>query len=219
MQTCPKCNITIRGNKKCCPLCEGRLNGEGEDGAFPVIKTKPVSTTTLFRIALFIGVLTIITLGFLGFINISWAKSLGLVSMIIIFALIDLAVAIYYRSNLLKLFTVEAYVIMLGVYLIDNHIKAYHWSIAFVIPSIFLALMLLTVLMGHFNGLLLGEYLSYVIIDVLLSFLQIIPIRLGQNPWPYLAAGCIAFMLAITAFLLIFRFKEFKNAAAKYWNM
>nr|MCR5546508.1 hypothetical protein [Lachnospiraceae bacterium] len=160
-----------------------------------------------------------IIFGFLGFINGSWSKSLGLVGTIIIFALIDLAVAIYYRSNLLKLFTVEAYVIMLGVYMIDNHIKSFHWSIAFVIPSIFIVLMLLTVLMGHFNGLLLGEYLSYVIIDVLLSFLQIIPIHSKDNPWPYLAAGCIAFMLAITAFLLIFRFRELRNAAARYWNM
>ena len=31
MQECKKCKITIRGNKKCCPLCQGRLNGEPEE--------------------------------------------------------------------------------------------------------------------------------------------------------------------------------------------
>ena len=219
MQYCPKCKIDIRGNKKCCPLCRGRISGEPEEGAFPVIHSAPVSTATLFRIAVFIGVLIEIVFGFVGYINGSWMHSLGLVGTIIIFALCDLAVAIYYRSNLLKLFTVESYIVIIAIYLINRHVGGYMWSFAFVIPSIFLALLIVTVLIGHFQGLLLGEYMIYVIIDVLLSFLQLIPIHYGLNPWPYLTAGCIAFMMAVAAFVLIFRFREFKNAAAKYWNM
>ena len=216
---CPKCKVKILGNKKCCPLCQGRLVGEVEEGAFPVIKSAPVSTATLFRIAVFIGVLIEIVFGFIGYINGSWLHSLGLVGTIIVFALGDLAVAIYYRSNLLKLFTAEAYIIILAVYMINRHMGGYRWSFAFVIPSIFLVLLITTVLIGHFEGLLLGEYMIYVIMDVLLSFIQLIPIHYGLNPWPYLTAGCIAFMLAVAAFVLIFRFREFKNAAAKYWNM
>ena len=219
MMTCPKCKVTIRGNKKCCPLCEGRLTGEPEDGAFPVIKSAPVSTATLFRIAVFIGVLIEIAFGFIGYINGSWMHSLGLVGTIIIFALGDLAVGIYYRSNLLKLITVQAYIIMIAICLINRHFGGYRWSLAFVVPSMFLALLVLTVLVGFIEKLLLGEYLIYVIIDVLLSFLQLIPIHYGMNPWPYLTAACIAVMLAVAAFVLIFRFKEFKNASAKYWNM
>ena len=38
MQYCPKCRVKIRGNKSCCPLCRATLTGEGEDGAFPVLR-------------------------------------------------------------------------------------------------------------------------------------------------------------------------------------
>ena len=54
MQHCSKCNIDIRGNKSCCPLCQGNLIGEPEDPAFPVLPERRLSRGMFLRICVFI---------------------------------------------------------------------------------------------------------------------------------------------------------------------
>ena len=219
MLTCPKCNITIRGDKRCCPLCQGRLKGEPEDGAFPVLEKVPVSTVTLFRIALFGAVLAEIVFVLISFFNGEWIHSFGVATMAIVFGLIDLAVALYYRGNVLKLITVQAYVILVAVFIIDRHFGAHYWSLAYVIPSVLVALVIVTLLVGRIEGLMLGDYIMYLIVDVIFGLLQVIPIYKGLNPYPFVAAISIAFMVAMAAFVCIFHFRELKNASAKYLNM
>ena len=219
MMTCPKCNITIRGDKRCCPLCKGRLKGEPEDGAFPVLEKVPVSTVTLFRIALFLAVLAEISFVLISFLYGEWIHSFGVATMAIIFGLVDLGVALYYRGNVLKLITVQAYVILLAIFIIDHHFGAYYWSLAYVVPSVLVALVIVTVLVGRIEGLVLGDYMIYLIVNVIFGLLQAIPIYKGINPFPVIAACSVAFMVAIAAFVVIFHFRELKNASAKYLNM
>ena len=102
MQECKKCKITIRGNKKCCPLCQGRLSGEPEDAAFPVIKRLPLTTDAVFRIALFLAVLAEIGLGLICFLNGGWIPGIEIAMIVIVFALADLRVALYFKGNLIK---------------------------------------------------------------------------------------------------------------------
>ena len=219
MMTCPKCNITIRGDKRCCPLCQGRLKGEPEDGAFPVLEKVPVSTVTLFRIAIFAAVLAEIAFVLISFFHGEWIHSFGVATMAIIFGLIDLAVALYYKGNVLKLITVQAYIILVAVFIIDRHFGAHYWSLAYVIPSVLVALAIATVLVGRIEGLVLGDYIMYLIVDVVFGLLQVIPIYKKVNPDPFIAAVSIAFMVAMAAFVLIFHFREFRNASVKYLNM
>ena len=52
MQYCQKCWIIIRGNKRCCPLCQSNLSGEPDEDVFPDLVRKKVSSVMLTRICL-----------------------------------------------------------------------------------------------------------------------------------------------------------------------
>ena len=219
MQECKKCKITIRGNKRCCPLCQGRLYGEPEDAAFPDIKKSPLTTEAIFRIACFLVVLAEIALGMICFANGSWVPGIEIAMIVLIFALGDLGVALYYKSNLVKLITVQAYIVMGGVFFVDRRWGNIGWSLAWVIPLMFIALIMATLIIARSSGLFIRDIMLYVIFDVIMGLLQAIPIRLGINRFPWPAAISIALMLAIAAFVIIFRFNDLKSASAKYLNM
>ena len=219
MQECKKCKITIRGNKRCCPLCQGRLTGEPEDAAFPVIKKLPITTEAVFRIACFLAVLAEIALGMICFVNGGWVPGIEIAMIVILFALGDLGVALYYKSNLVKLITVQSYIIMVAVIYLDRRFGMIGWSLTWVVPLMFIALILATLIIARVSGLFLRDIMLYVVFDVLMSLLQAIPIHRGINRFPWPAAMSIALMLAIAAFVIIFRFNDLKNASAKYLNM
>ncbi|MCR5098555.1 MAG: hypothetical protein K6B14_06370 [Lachnospiraceae bacterium] len=219
MQECKKCKITIRGNKKCCPLCQGRLSGEPEYPAFPVIKRLPLTTDAVFRIALFLAVLAEITLGMICFVNGRWIHGIGIAMTVIVFGLADLMVALYFRGNLIKLITVETYIIMGALNYVNILIAGYMWAYAWVIPMMFIALMVTTLILARVGGLVLRDIMMYLIFDVIMGTLQVIPIRKGLNPNPWPAAISIALLFAIAAFVIIFRFNDLKTASAKYLNI
>ena len=220
MQECKKCKITIRGNKKCCPLCQGRLSGEPEDAAFPVIKRLPLTTDAVFRIALFLAVLAEIGLGMICFLNGGWIPGIEIAMIVIVFALADLRVALYFKGNLIKLITVESYVVMVSLNYVDYRFGGYGWSMVWVTPFLFIALMITTLVIARIAVLLLRDIMLYVVFDVIMALLiMAIPIYKGMNPNPWPAALSIAMMLAIAAFVIIFRFNDLKTASAKYLNM
>ena len=220
MQECKKCKITIRGDKRCCPLCQGRLSGEPEDAAFPRIKRLPLTVDAFFRIATFLAVLAEIALGMICFVHGGWIHGIEIAMIVILFALGDLAVAIYYRGNMIKLITVQAYIIMGALLYVNFRFgRGFLWSLIWVIPLMFIALMITTLTIARIGGLILRDIMLYVVLDVLMACLQAIPIWKGINKYPYPAAVSVALMLAIAAFVIIFRFNDLKNASAKYLNM
>ena len=47
MYECKHCHIKVRGNVKCCPLCQGELTGTAEQNIFP-IQSKNVSYRIIY---------------------------------------------------------------------------------------------------------------------------------------------------------------------------
>ena len=219
MLYCPKCKVHIRGDKSCCPLCEGGLEGQGEDSAFPVLKKRRYSVWLLFKICVFVFVVMEVVLLMVQFATGFRYHLPGLIMMWAPFVLLDLLAALYYRGNIIKLISIQAYVVMAVCIFIDLGDGRISWSIQWVIPATLICLVLVTIVIGYGVGLRLVDYMIYLIIDVILALLQLIPVALGVNRLPYAAVISAGLMIVIAAFVILFRPRELGNAFSKYTHV
>ena len=216
MQYCPKCRVKIRGNKSCCPLCRGVLTGEAEDGAFPILQ-KHISNVSLFKIITFIAAAVIIGMLTVYYItDMSW--TLGVIALAAI-GWIDVLAAFYYRHNVLKLINIETYAGMLICLFIDYTLKFSGWSVRWVMPFAVLAVFIATIMIAILTKIRLEDCVIYLLFDTLAIFLQFIGIAKGVNTFPYPTVICAAAIAVGMIGIIIFRFRDFKNASGKWFNI
>lgn len=223
MLYCPKCKINIRGNKKCCPLCQSTLTGEPEDPAFPTIKRSKVTRFSIIRLSTFIFTVFEIVIGVTYYLaaheldrRISW---IPLVMIGAVICWLDVIIAIYLRNNIIKIITYEAYIAMIADYIIDLKKGFYGWSVNWMIPCTFFGLAIVTICLGKGEKLLLADYMIYLISDAALCMLQLIPLFTDQNSFEWPAVICMAFYVILAVAALLFVPHEVKNASAKYFNI
>ena len=240
MQYCPKCQMQIRGPKARCPLCQGELvepmiiKGSGADSGgmrtaeqsaaaaddpFARIRRAPVSYLLMFQILTFICVSIIILMGAAQVISgftIGWiyVAVLGILA-----GWADIVLAVYYRSNILKMLTTQAYMLMAVSILIDYMTTRNGWSVSWFIPIMFILIVVITFAVALGQRMQLNEYILYPAFDVLMSLLQIIPIVTGVNRHIAPAVICIALMLILVSSLVIFRGRMLRTAITKYLHV
>lgn len=219
MQYCPKCKVHIRGNKRCCPLCEGSIDGEPESPAFPVLKRSKYHYKTVIKICIFLCVIVeVVTMMFDMMTGFRFHLP-GLIMLWSPFVLLDICIAIYYRGNLLKLISYQSYAAIAICLYLDYANGNLSWSLYWIVPSILLSLTIATIVIGYGVGLRLVDYMIYLLVDVILALLQLIPVFLGVNKIPYMAIISAGIMVIIAAFVVIFRPRELGNAFSKYMNV
>lgn len=227
MQYCPRCRVKIRGSKSCCPLCHGSLEylkGENLPESFPVLKVSRARTVSILRIVTFLVALVIIgsiTTLVIGYEMTGQMSQFPWFVMIGAFlAWVDLVIARYYRSNVISLIEVQA-ILGLVICLFIDHLTVgrFTWSLEWVVPCSLIALEIVTISVGYGMGMHLVDYGAYLIIDTILGLLQILPIVLHWNAFPYPAVISIALQLSYVAYAVIFRAKEIKNATGKFLNL
>ena len=97
MQRCPKCNIRMRGNKSCCPLCQGKISGEPEDNAFAVIPEGKVSIVTFFRLCVFVFIIFevgMFTTLYFSHGRLAWALIAAIWAVV---GIVDIRIALYFN--------------------------------------------------------------------------------------------------------------------------
>ena len=218
MQYCQKCNIHIRGNKRCCPLCQGKLSGEGSSAVFPVLPQKKVGQVTFLRICIFIALISEIVLLAIFRLTNYQAGWTGVAMASVLLALIDIILAVYYHGNVLKLIALEFFVAMLAAWLYDRYLGNIGWSLSYFIPIGFLLYPFVIILVAKLINRSVTDYIIYLVIGGLFSFLQIIPLQTGRTAFPVLAVVSIAASAVILAFLFVFRFRAVKLASSKFLN-
>ena len=217
MQYCKKCNIHIRGNKECCPLCLGELSGTPEDSAFPVLEERKVSRFSLWKSALFLFIaFEIVMCALLYLTTFSWITYAMLLG---VFAIFDVLLILYYRRSIIKLVTYEFYVCMALTFCIAAFTGHIGIVTAWVLPIGFTLLIPVTLLINRLNHLYLIDYMIYLIFDVLMSLFQILFIFLHLNPFPVPAVISVSLMAVFAAALIIFRSDELRNAGSKYLHI
>ncbi len=171
------------------------------------------------KIAIFITLVLEVGMAVLYYISRytwSWIPMFMLAALIL---LGDVAIAGYYRNNMLRLFHVEFYIGMIIAYIVDKKTGFLGWSVTWMIPATFLGLIISTWIIARFVHLHLIDYVIYVAIDVILTLLQAFPIMKHQNTAPLFAILTMAFALIYGGAVVLFRFKDLKYASQKWLNV
>jgi hypothetical protein len=221
MQICQKCNVRIRGKKECCPLCQGRLNevlGE-ENPSFPTLEKRKISSITFLKVCTFLFITSEIIFGAVNIMTEGQFSFIGPVMLGLLVAWIDILATMYLRNNLIKVITFEVIVAIVVDYYIDVKTGFRGWSINWMIPMTLIGLALVTNLIALILKLRLDEYILYIVFDFLMALIQIIFIRNGRNTFPWPAVASIMTYMILIAALIIFRFRDLKNASEKMFNI
>ncbi len=220
MQYCPKCRIYIRGRKKCCPLCQGRLedDNKAEDSPFPVLPVPHVSGYSFLKIATFAAVVLIVLMGFIDYVLHGRSAVPKLVSLCAVLAVGDLHVGAYFRNNIMKMVVVQEYIVALITIAADRLTGGFGWSFAWTVPCLLTASAATIVIIGKAMHRTFETYAIYILWAVIFSLLQIIPIKKGWNPMPLPAVINMCLMFVFAAGIVIFKGREMRNAGKKWFN-
>ncbi|MCF0146516.1 MAG: hypothetical protein HUJ73_08015 [Eubacterium sp.] len=137
-----------------------------------------------------------------------------------VIAYADIALALYYRSNILNLVIAEIYIAMGILVFIDVLLTGpFRWSISYIIPPLFVTLMIVTVAIGKGMGLKPGDYIMKLFLHLILAFvIQLPPILIGVNtrtdPAFISMVFCVVFFLGI----VIFNRRVFTGEVRKLFN-
>lgn len=221
MQYCPKCKVNIRGSKEVCPLCQGQLK-ESEltmDEAFPIIKKNKVSDITFMKVCTFIFIALEIIFETINIMTQNRHSFIGVVMLGIAVCWVTIITTLYLRNNLIKVITWEVFVAIVVDIYIDMHTGFYGWSLIWMVPATLTALAIVTIIVAKVTKLRLDEYALYIVFDIAMSMVQIVFIRNGMNKFPWPAVISIMIYLILGVALVIFRFRDLKQASQKMFNM
>lgn len=221
MQYCPKCKVNIRGSKRCCPLCQGKIKKTDEEvnAAFPTLPLRKISNISFLKICTFIAVALEIVFISINIMTKGEYSFIGPVILGIPVAWITVVTTVFLRNNILKVITWEAVAaIIIDVY-IDVKTGFNGWSFNWMIPMTLTALLIATIAIANAIKLRLDEYILYIVLDLVMAVVQIIFIRNGMNAYPWPTVISIMIYLILFAAVLIFRFKDLKNASGKMFNI
>lgn len=219
MLYCSKCGISIRGNKRCCPLCQGELTGTPSEAAFPTLKRARITSLSLVKLFTFLFIALEIVwsaVGFLANFTLAWVPFAMAGTLV---AWLDAVLAVYFRNNVVKNITIQVYLVMIGGFVIDRFTGFHGWSVQWLIPCCFLGLVTTTIALGRGLPLRLEEYILYLAVDMVLSLLQTIFLVMGMNAFVWPAVISMAALLILGVAALLFRFRDLKNASEKLFHM
>ena len=219
MLYCINCGISIRGNKRCCPLCQGELTGTPSEAAFPTLKRARITSLSLVKLFTFLFIALEIVwsaVGFLANFTLAWVPFAMAGTLV---AWLDAVLAVYFRNNVVKNITIQVYLVMIGGFVIDRFTGFHGWSVQWLIPCCFLGLVTTTIALGRGLPLRLEEYILYLAVDMVLSLLQTIFLVMGMNAFVWPAVISMAALLILGVAALLFRFRDLKNASEKLFHM
>ncbi len=134
-------------------------------------------------------------------------------------AWVTVITTMYMRNNLIKVITWEVVVAIVVDIYIDLHTGFHGWSVEWMVPSTLVALAIATIIIAAAIKLRLDEYILYIVFDLVMALLQIIFIKNGMNNFPWPAAVSIVAYLILVSAMVIFRFRDLRNASEKMFNM
>lgn len=214
MRYCVKCKVTIAGNRTRCPLCQAETQEKGgsQNEMFPVIPTVYRQYHLFFRILLFISLVVGIVSVMVNFLL--FAES-GIWAVFILAGIaclwFNIAFAVRKRSNILKNIIYQVIAMSLTALFWDFITGWHKWSIAFVIPILFLVSLLAMLIVAIVMKQYMEDQIIYFVIDSLLGLLPLLTVFFGRvkTVLPSVLSGA-ASLITFSA-LLVFQWEVLKS--------
>ncbi len=208
MSFCKKCGVSITGNRKTCPLCQGILSEvetEPKEETFPVIPSAYRRHNLFFRILMFAAV----SAGILSLaINLMIPQS-GWWSVFVLFGIacawISVALAVRKRYNVPKGIMYEVAVILILSVLWDWGTGWRGWSIDFVFPCTCLAAMISLAIVFRVHHMPVRDYLIYFTLNAMFGIIPLIFYITGSLKIIYPSLVCVAVSFISIAALVLFQ--------------
>lgn len=206
MRSCDKCHVTLEGNWDYCPLCQGEVRGEPDEGRelFPDIPTVSKRYSMLFKWLLFgsaaAGILSV-TIDVLVPTPVWWSLFvlLGIGSM-----WLTLAIVVHKRANILKTVLYQVVAVSLLAVCWDAVTHWHGWSLEYVLPIVCAAAMIAMAVVARVQNLRLEDYVIYIVIDAIFGIVPAVCLFAHAVTVRIPSVVCVAVSVLSLAALFIF---------------
>ena len=221
MKYCNKCNVTVLGNKRHCPLCSSILsNSEETDNyeGYPDIKENSGKYNLLLRLFLFLsiaGSLICLLINLLYWSGILWSLIVA-TGMLLLWETVGLL--ILSKKNIGLKLIAQMLVVIIVLITIDCVTGWNAWSIGLFAPFVIIASTCVMTVVLYINRAKWREYMLYQFVISINGFIPVILFRCGliKIIWPG-AIGALYSLLTLVG-MLIFANKQFKNELNKRFH-
>lgn len=221
MLYCRRCKVSVAGNKRCCPLCQGKLMGkaEPETEVFPEIAPEKYSRSFALRLVSFISITIIVILFALNliFANGVWWSLMSAAAIGCLW--FTVSVGIIQRKNVFKNITFQLFIISAIAVLWDLCTTWRGWSIDYVIPISCIVSMLSMVILSKIMKIPPSEHIIYLTLDGIYGIVPIVFIFTGVLNTVIPCVVCVACSIISVAALLLFEGKNMLYEATRRFHL
>lgn len=221
MQYCKKCKVNVSGNKKCCPLCQGRLSGDAEKGneKYPNIPLPKVSKYGILRLVTFIAVVVGV---------ISYAVNLlttpdFMWSVIVILACLCAwsasAIGITYHRRIIKTIMWELILVSFLCVIWDYSTGWFRWSVNFAVPCLCSAAIVATCIITIVMKYPPREYAAYLFAEAIVGIVPFVLLMTGIADVKLPSVICFAVAVLSVASMIFFLGKGAGREVGKKFHM
>jgi len=211
MKYCGKCKVNVGGNREKCPLCQNELvnfDDSGKIERFPVINKKVSKIDIVWRIFLMVSIFAIIVCFIVNYQVPSHGFWCRFVVAGVLTSWILLFVVMKKYKNILKCLFYETIIVSGFVVFWDYYTGMNGWSLDFVIPILF---MMVIITMGILAKVLKIGPEEHVVYLLSLSTFSIVPAVLWLNnviKFELPSLICIGMSVVLIFMLILFEGKK-----------
>ncbi len=221
MQYCKFCKVSVRGEKRCCPLCRRDLTGEAnpDEEAFAEIEPCRYNKNMLLRIVSFTAIAVIlfcVTINLMVPTRIWWSV---FVSAGVLCAWLTTAVGISHHRNIFNKILFQLFLVTLLAILWDVWTGWHGWSLDYVLPCSCAASMASMFVLSKVLKIPTREYLHYLVLDAFYGIVPILFLLTGSLRVILPSVLCVALSILSVAGLLIFEGKNMKEELSRKYHL
>lgn len=219
MMYCKKCNVSINGEKRCCPLCQGTLLGEPSVEAYPQIEQPRYSRHFLIRLVSFIFISVAVICTSINVMIPKYGYWCIFADAGIFCGWITAIIGITYRKRLISNVMLQLFIVTAMCFIWDSLTGWYKWSIDFVLPCSCFASTVAICVISLVKKIPKSEYMTYLIIDGIYGLVPLIFIVRGVLNVIYPSAICTALSIILVSAIFLFEGRSVSSEISKKMHL